>query len=85
MKVFITKYALTKGILEKEVERTSISDRMVNEVGNGTRWRQSYHKPHWHETKEEAVKHAEEMRVNKIDSLKKQITKLEKKDFNKIK
>ncbi len=80
MKVFVTKYALTDGILEKEVEiNINISDRMVTEVkGN---YRNSFHKPFWHLTKDEAIIHAEQLRTRKIISLKKKIIQLEKLTF----
>lgn len=40
-------------------------------------------KPDWHETKEEAIQQATKMRNAKIASLKKQIEKLEKLNFDK--
>lgn len=73
MKVWITKYALTQGIFEKEAESCSVDEdgKMIS-VERYT----YYHKPFWHETKEDALKHAEEMRIKKIQSLTKQIEKL---------
>lgn len=78
MKAYITKYALTKGILEKEAE----------ECGNGMiatreKWNAYFHGEgkEWHRTKEEAIKRAEEMRKKKICSLEKQIEKLERMKF----
>jgi hypothetical protein len=41
-----------------------------------------YHKPYWHETKEEAIKHAEILKERKIKSLEKQIKKLKELKFN---
>ena len=86
MIVYITKYALTQGILEKKVELFSKS--MVTELieaptryGAATLFRQSFHKPYWHENREDAVKHANELRTRKISSLKKSIAKLEKLSF----
>lgn len=78
MKVFITKYALTKGVLEEE----------VIDCGDGSVRNQFYVYFHgegkeWHKSKESAEKKAEEMRQNKIASLKKQIEKLEKIRFEK--
>lgn len=78
-KVYITKYALTDGILEKEVE-TTFSPTMVV---TSDRIRQSFHKPFWHDTKEEAMLHAESLRQRKIASVKKLLAKLEKMDFSK--
>lgn len=67
MKVWITKYALTDGIIETDSE-------------NGARSIDLY----WgdcHLSRESEIKKAEEMRQKKIESLKKQIKKLEKMRF----
>ena len=72
-------FVLVKGILEKDVEVTTISDKMVVENKGG--YRQAYHKPYWHTTKEEAIAHAEELRTRRIASLKKQIVSVEKLKF----
>lgn len=78
MKVYITKYSLTEGIIEKEAEQfTETGVKTVNE-----QWPQYFHKPYWHETMQDALKHADELRIKKIASLKKQIAKLEKLTFN---
>lgn len=79
MKVWITKYALTSGIKEMEVEQSEDFPDMVT----GKAWNDSYHGEgrEWHRTYESAVAKAEEMRLKKIDSLKKQIAKWEKKRF----
>lgn len=77
MKVWISRYALTKGIFEVEVKQSPFySDLVSSQSGYPY-----YHKPDWHETKEEAIKRAEQMRVKKIASLRKQIEKLENLDF----
>ena len=79
---FITKYAMTKGILEKTVEDCfDISPTMVCTVG--LRWAEHYHGEgkDWHRTRASAVKRAEAMRVAKIASLKRKITALEKLTF----
>lgn len=71
MKVFITKYALSEGIL----------------VGEGNRWEDYVNcnfdgrklligKRDWHPTMVGAVDKAESMRLKKIASLEKQINKL---------
>ena len=77
MKVWITKYALTMGIFEKDVELCLqvAKGTMVREVD--VRWISTYHKPDWHESKEAAIAHAEDMRKKKITAMKKQIAKLE--------
>lgn len=83
MKVYITKYALTTGIMVKEVNLNSnISDKMVTEI-KATGYLNSYHKPYWHENKNEALEHCELLRKKKIFALKKQMTKLEQIDFSK--
>lgn len=73
--VFVTRYALTRGIQERKVKETSVEglleDIEVTQL--------CYHDEgrDWHKTREEAVKKAEEMRQKKIQSLKKQIEKIE--------
>jgi len=76
MKIYITKYALTIGILEFEGKITSTSDDMVQ-----VNKYEYYHKPFWYLTKEDAVEHANKLKANKIIALKKQISKLEKITF----
>lgn len=71
MKVYITKYALTQGILVKNADKTC-SPRMIR--CNKTEF---YHGNDWHESWEEAVKRAEEMRDKKIVSLKKSLENME--------
>jgi len=77
MKVYITKYALTKGVIEMEV---NISHASTMVVAND-RFRTTYHKPFWHENEQDAIIHANKMRENKINSLQKQIDKLIKTIF----
>ena len=77
MKVWITKYALTQGIFEKECQYRG--DGMIMDELNTC-----YHGEgkDWHRTKESAVKRAEEMRQKKIQSLQKKIKKLEDMKFD---
>ncbi|MGL4965667.1 MAG: hypothetical protein ACRC67_30880 [Inquilinus sp.] len=77
MKVWITKYALTRGIQEVEAEHRG--DDVVLPKGNGF-WG-VIAKPHWHETREAAVARAEAMRKKRINTLKKQIARLAKMEF----
>lgn len=79
MKVFISKYALTTGIFDVYDAEQS-GDRMIC-FKSCAGYLQYVHKPHWHETKQEAIEKAENMRLKKIASLKKQIEKLEKMRF----
>jgi len=87
-RVFITKFALTKGIEERtaypiasdtdyvEIELQSPALRLqgyrVGIAGEGK---------NWHRTREGAVARAEELRNKRIASLKHQIKKLEKLKF----
>lgn len=83
MKVFITKFALTKGIFEIEAERCmSVSPDMIKDVAKVSS-RYWYHGEgnEWHSTMESAIKKAKEMRKAKIISLQKQIDKLDKLKF----
>ena len=79
MKVWITKYALSRGIFEMDAERQSEDGKSVY----GKAWEQCYHGQgvEWHKTKAAAIARAKEMRKKKIASLKKQIEKLENMKF----
>lgn|SRR5262249_42428611 len=76
MKVWITKYALTQGIKEMDVE--VINNKMV------AQGRHYFHGRgrEWHRTREGAQAKAEQMRRDRIDSLKKTLAKLEKLSFS---
>lgn len=80
MKVWITKYALTKGIIEREGKLTSSdSVSVVNQDRSlPTHW---FYRGDWYSDKQSAIHKAEEMRQKKIESLKKQIKKLEEMRF----
>lgn len=77
MKVWITKYALTKGIIEAEGEYDPNYPTMVRVDG----YLSSFHKPYWHTTEAEAIKHAEYMKLTKLESLTRQFTKLQNMNF----
>lgn len=73
---FVTKYALTKGIEERELTAC--------ESAGMVKWRGRYLDQYlhgegreWHRTREGAVKRAEEMRLRKIESHKRSIRDLE--------
>lgn len=78
MIVWITKYALTLGINQLEVEKRADSDMVI-----GKTWNDHYHGEgrEWHRTYESALAKAEEMRLKKIESLKKQLAKYEEMRF----
>ena len=81
MIVYVTKYALTKGILRYEGEISSLLSSMfvADQAKHGPGV--YFHGQDWHHTRESAVTQATEMRRNKVLSLKKQITKLESLTF----
>ena len=80
MKVWITKYALTDGIIEIDAE-VCISTGATGNMINCDRGYFHGEGKEWHKTKESAIEKAEEMRQKKIESLKKQIKKLEEMRF----
>lgn len=82
MKAFITKYALTQGILEMEANRDGDLIWVKGGfVGRDFFCSQYFHKGEWFLTKEEAIVKAEEMRQKKIKSLEKQLAKLKEMQF----
>lgn len=78
MQVYITKYALTKGI---EIVEAELSDRVSDNIFTIEKCSRYFHKGDWCLTKEDAINKAEEMRANKIKSLEKQIEKLKNSNF----
>jgi len=80
MKVFVTKYALTRGILEMDVEDCKTSSGMVRTLKDFPIYFHGEGKD-WHRTHDAARAKAEDMRVKKIASLHKQIKKFEKMEF----
>lgn len=80
MKVYVTKYALTTGILTAEDgEVSEESPGMVSCKSLGTF--ANFHGKDWHKTPEAAIARAEEMRGKTITSLEKQIAKLRVMNF----
>lgn len=73
MKAYITKYALTVGIQEKEV---TLKPHDACSAGLDY-----YHRSQWHRTLELAQEKAESMRVNKIASLEKKLKELQELRF----
>jgi hypothetical protein len=82
MKVWITARALALGIEEYEAEYSGMED--------GVRFKRpgDYYatyvwgrNKHWHETRESAIARAEEIRLKKIVSMRKQLAVLETKRF----
>lgn len=77
-KVWITKYWETQGILEKIVENTSFPD-MVKEVT--IKYPAIYHKPFWHDTKQDAIAHSNLLLDKKIKSVENKLKKLKSMRF----
>lgn len=76
MRVWITKYALTQGVLQMDgfMQSKSCPTMITNK-----KWVcETYHKPFWYDNQYDAVAHAETMRQIKLESLKKQIDKISK-------
>lgn len=73
MKVWITKYALTGGIREAEVE--DVGDGMILDRRHGLPT--YFHPGNWFATPEAAVARARTVRDLKVASLRRQITRLE--------
>lgn len=85
MKVFITKFSLTTGIIEIEARRNDFKDGNIIQSKNysviGTipgGWEMGYYGNDFHLTLEEAKADQQRRAKRKIDSLKKQIAKIEK-------
>ena len=79
MKVWITKYALTDGIIKVEAEQDKLTYGFV--VTEGAFKNEWFNRTDCFTSRSSAIKKAEEMRQKKIASLKKQIEKLERMRF----
>ena len=82
MKVWITKYALTDGIIEAESDEKTQTKKKLFAFWNNDEFGGFY--PQKEEVffdKQSAIKKAEEMRQKKIESLKRQIKNLEEMRF----
>lgn len=79
-KVFITKYALTKGILEEVLDLKEDGKSCWGKP-KGWAFNDVFYGDDFHLTIEEAKKDSETRRLKKIESLKKQMKKLEKLSF----
>jgi len=78
MKVWVTKYALSEGILELDAALYKTDGMQEYVVVRNERFpcRTFFCANEWHYTKEAAIARAEEMRIKKLQSLNKQIKKL---------
>ena len=73
MRVYITKYALTTGIIvaEARVVETVLDGTMIHAQDRGY-----FYLPDWHVTAESALQRCEEMRARKLKSIERQHKKL---------
>ena len=82
MRVWVTKYWATRGMIEADGELSPVNGlSMLMTVTSGDLVGQSYYGNEWHETYMEAVKHAALLREKKLISLRKQIDKIEAIDW----
>jgi hypothetical protein len=75
MKAYVTKLALTKGIIELDDPKIFEGYVVIGRLD------QLIRPIEWFNNRQSAVECAEEMRINKIASLRKQIAKLESMKF----
>lgn len=82
MKIWVTKYTLSQGILEIDAEPCHI-ESMISYKTSSCKI-QFFHGEgkEWHRTKNAAVVRAEEMRIAKLKSLDKQMKKVAALKFN---
>lgn len=78
MKIWVTKYALTKGVLEFDAEICS-PPTMVKVLGG--RYSTYFHRGDWFTSRSDAIDRADDMRDARIKSLEKQLVRLRKLEF----
>lgn len=76
MKVWITKYALTEGVLVFDGSVSESYPTMVTIRRSPAHYWETFHGNDWHTTWEAALERAEQMRAAKLLSLEKQRKKL---------
>lgn len=83
MKVWISKYALTEGLLQLEVEQSDQFPEMVSDARMHLR---AFHGEgrEWHRTRADAVVRAKQMQRDKLRSLQKQIERVKAIDFGSV-
>lgn len=75
MKVWISKYALSTGVSEVDVDAKVMKGGALT-FRSDTGYQVYYSASDWHNSKEQAIVKAEEMRIRKLQSLEKQIKKV---------
>ncbi len=75
MKIYITKYAFSKGIIEvDDLEKTPLNrNEPVTYKEEVSQFTETATAGEWHYSKDEAMKTAEEMRIRKINNLKQEL------------
>lgn len=81
-KVFVTKYALSKGITENEVFEFLHGQNAHVREREGSSKVMFVSSRDWTRDKSEAISRAEELRIKKIQALNRQIKKLSAKKFD---
>ena len=77
VKVYVTKYALTRGILEYDAEIDSLNGEVFARCLIGKSWqKQTFWDKDFYLLMEDAVANAEYRKQKKINSLNRQVTKL---------
>jgi len=79
MEIYITKYALTKGIIKADCDITSSFSAIYKPEGSD--YETFISRAHWCINRQEAVREANLMRDRKIESLEKQINNIRKITF----
>lgn len=82
MKFWLSKYALTKGIIEVDAEYCDEKTDMIKVLDDSYKGYYQGKGINWHTTKEDAIERAEILRTRKIEYHKKQIEKLEEMNFS---
>ena len=81
MKVWITKYALTEGVYSSEAAACSSPHMIVIKGDSINKSDQYFHRGEWFESLSGAFYAVDAMRQRKIQSLRKQIARLEELSF----
>ena len=83
MKIWDTHYALTNGIVERDVNASDVQvDGILFFTVGG--YGQFLRKGEWHTTLESAITEAERMRESRVRSLRKQIARIETLEFRAV-
>lgn len=80
MRIFVTKYCLTQGIIEVDAETTH-TPGMMYKRGDGWWKNVYYHRSEWAATREEAVQKAKAKRDKTVKAMRVKLHKLENMDF----